>query len=424
MKFNPLDWEIIGKEVLDLNEKDILENYIMSDLYSVISLNQYLDPLMEKAFKYLGNPISYHDYSHKIISCKFSDPIENKIWKENLESGDYAYNTLHETFYEDVEKVTRQREPFIIKLIDDNCLTCSVMYNNNLLGFISILEVYRPIEEMDSKILRAVADIIAVKSVKDNLAVIEDDYVFGNVFKNLIEGNINTENEFHFQLGTQNWIQKPIKNVLVVDIPNNASEAYITYMKQRIKNIYSNVKIIGYKHNIVILGQYQKEEDMVFHDKIIDYISQCKLKTGISNRFSDILDLKKYYEQAVKALYFNKLLKLNQLINIYSDFQFLDFMKQCYDKIDCEDYYHSIVEELRDYDDKKQSELGKTLYYYLDNNKSIAETSLKMHLHKNTINFRINKIKQLCKTDLNNYQEVLHILLSYKLKYLYSELNN
>lgn len=47
-----------------------------------------------------------------------------------------------------------------------------------------------------------------------------------------------------------------------------------------------------------------------------------------------------------------------------------------------------------------------------------------MNVHKNTINYRINKIKELVDSDLENLSDNFHILLSYKIKDIASKIES
>ena len=68
---------------------------------------------------------------------------------------------------------------------------------------------------------------------------------------------------------------------------------------------------------------------------------------------------------------------------------------------------HCIRDEIRllnEYDTQNNTQLCETLYNYLLNNKSLSQASKVMYLHKNTITYRLDKIKEIISDDLNDYQ--------------------
>lgn len=60
----------------------------------------------------------------------------------------------------------------------------------------------------------------------------------------------------------------------------------------------------------------------------------------------------------------------------------------------------------------------KTLLVYLENGKSVHKASEILHLHKNTVNYRIQRIKDLFGLDYDKATDMNHIFLSLKIKEL------
>ncbi len=63
------------------------------------------------------------------------------------------------------------------------------------------------------------------------------------------------------------------------------------------------------------------------------------------------------------------------------------------------------LQVLLDYDDKHHADLVETLFYYLKNNGSVKAVADEMFIHKNTIVYRMSKIKELLQTDLESGEE-------------------
>ena len=67
---------------------------------------------------------------------------------------------------------------------------------------------------------------------------------------------------------------------------------------------------------------------------------------------------------------------------------------------------------LRAYDEKHESDLVATLRTYLKNNGSINKTSEEMYIHKNTILYRMNKIRELLGCGLEDGEERAYYYLA------------
>ncbi len=55
-----------------------------------------------------------------------------------------------------------------------------------------------------------------------------------------------------------------------------------------------------------------------------------------------------------------------------------------------------------------------TLKTYIEEDKNSIETSNKLFIHRNTTNYRLNKIKEITNIDLNNGDELFRITMSIK----------
>ena len=78
--------------------------------------------------------------------------------------------------------------------------------------------------------------------------------------------------------------------------------------------------------------------------------------------------------------------------------------------------YRSMLGVLIDYDQKHNTQLEETLYQYLkfdSNQKAMAES---LFMHRNTINYRLNKIKELTECQLDSFEEKMPYMLAFYIK--------
>jgi len=59
--------------------------------------------------------------------------------------------------------------------------------------------------------------------------------------------------------------------------------------------------------------------------------------------------------------------------------------------------------------------LFKTLQSYIKNNLNAVQTVKKLFIHRSTMIYRLERIKEIGRTDLKNTDELLHIQLSLRL---------
>ncbi|MBQ0001452.1 MAG: helix-turn-helix domain-containing protein [Clostridiales bacterium] len=76
---------------------------------------------------------------------------------------------------------------------------------------------------------------------------------------------------------------------------------------------------------------------------------------------------------------------------------------------------HEKLLQLRYLDDSNDSQLYQTLRCYLENHQSATKTAQAMYIHRSTLLYRLDRIRNILKSDLTDPNELLYLLLSYHL---------
>ncbi len=75
-------------------------------------------------------------------------------------------------------------------------------------------------------------------------------------------------------------------------------------------------------------------------------------------------------------------------------------------------FLHPAIATLRAYDRAHEGDLMETLEQYLIGSDQMAAIAAAMHIHRGTLFYRINRIREVCHIDLNTGEEKLGLLLS------------
>lgn len=84
---------------------------------------------------------------------------------------------------------------------------------------------------------------------------------------------------------------------------------------------------------------------------------------------------------------------------------------------------HPAIAYLTRYDEEKGNNLRAVLYFYLLSDKSIADTAKKLHMHRNTVMYKIKKACELCSLDLDDPHLCERLLFSCQVARYYEEIN-
>jgi hypothetical protein len=85
------------------------------------------------------------------------------------------------------------------------------------------------------------------------------------------------------------------------------------------------------------------------------------------------------------------------------------------------EYYHEVMDPLLEYDEKHGSCYKETLYRYLLHNGSLQAVADEMYTHRNTVNYRMGRIRELLHCPLSTHEECLPYLLAYNIAVILKE---
>jgi DNA-binding PucR family transcriptional regulator len=139
---------------------------------------------------------------------------------------------------------------------------------------------------------------------------------------------------------------------------------------------------------------------------------------GVSFQFTNIMNLKLYYEQADIALKFGN--PAAGSINYCSDY----IMKYLLNVIKTNSktaIIHPSLYILKRYDEANKSELYNTLYQYLLHERNLVKTAEILSIHRNSLLYRLKKIKELVDIDMDNPSLRQYLVISFQLLGRYYE---
>jgi PucR family transcriptional regulator, purine catabolism regulatory protein len=82
------------------------------------------------------------------------------------------------------------------------------------------------------------------------------------------------------------------------------------------------------------------------------------------------------------------------------------------------DFYHELLAPLVEYDRHKRSDLVQTLEAYIAAGNSPSETATRLHLHRNTVLYRLRRIRELLGRDPDDPEERLGLQLALRARYV------
>lgn len=135
---------------------------------------------------------------------------------------------------------------------------------------------------------------------------------------------------------------------------------------------------------------------------------------GISLLFSDVTKLYVGYRQAEAASNIGKRRDTDGAAYFYSKYYLEDMLEHYADTMPLEDTYTHYLDRLMDDNNSVCSNI-KLLYYFLCSERNISLTAKHVHMHRNSVIYRIQKIQDILALDLDDPDVRLRLMISFKI---------
>ena len=130
-------------------------------------------------------------------------------------------------------------------------------------------------------------------------------------------------------------------------------------------------------------------------DQLSGLLKAQDLRAAAGRPCGDLSRLPVFVGQALDTLRYMRVLKKDALICSYDQFTMIRLLDGLREDVDFGNLQIEDVRALQAYDRENGTELCATLLCYLENSKSTSRTAREMHIHRNSVYYRINKCMEL-----------------------------
>lgn len=204
---------------------------------------------------------------------------------------------------------------------------------------------------------------------------------------------------------------------------NNVNlNSIITNLETHMQHNYEHFAIFLHDTEIIIiLGNYTSDK---IHDFINELTSHLNILLNKKNDYSigigkltkSVRCLHKSYRQAKNIQKLQLKNKIDKSLIFYSEMGIYKLLMNIENEDILNEYYEHSIKPLREYDEKNNSDLTTVLRSYLKNNGSVKETADELFIHRNTVNYKINKIEEILNIDLSSLDARVQLMVGFMLE--------
>ncbi len=108
------------------------------------------------------------------------------------------------------------------------------------------------------------------------------------------------------------------------------------------------------------------------------------------------------YLEARKALVIGMKLKNGRAVNTYDELEIYQLLTELADHPGFSSLFERHLGKLYAYDKENGADLLRTLYIYLESGGSLTETANRLFIHRNSVKYRLERMKEIAQIDLNS----------------------
>jgi hypothetical protein len=296
-------------------------------------------------------------------------------------------------------------------------LVSRVIYGNSLMGYVFIINKDGVFSAQNQQMIPLIANSvreIAMRYIANSGFSDFQANQLNNILLDIISGVTTTETELRINLAK---LKFPMSMRVLIFRPLYFKEDvyFQNELRPWVASVFSDCPSTiqqGSLITLVAVDEQGKIPDGQLN-ALHEFANENYIQIGISNAFTQTRDIAAHYDQAKRALSFAKRIKTDDKIFFFSDYVFYVLFDQMDDNNIFSYVRHPALDVLAAFDAEKGSDLYNTLKIYSQTGFNKIKAAELLYLHRNTVNYRIQQIENLCNIDLSNTDLLFPLQLSF-----------
>lgn len=385
-------------------------------------INGGVDKLTQAVYESYKLPVMISDAEYNCLAHLPNELRDDPLWDSIHENGRPPLQFIRKFNDEKMMEVgAQQNTPYFLNwgfLSDHPRIIGNILVGGVIVGYLTILCDSCTKEFYDE--VNLICSVFAVEFERRRIVSGNTSGAWSMFLTNLLEGRIRDEKQL------KQWLRhldrKLVGDFCVVAARPSKGEIenpLLHFIKRDIERIDQGLHPVVYVDGIyfLLVGLANLEEYRKQVALFIEKLSFIGLSFGVSNTFSEVTQIEIYRDQASFALSVcQKELTPNHLY--FNDCSLQLIFKTLAEQLPSQNYIHPAMVILESYDGKNGTEYLKTLSTYISTFCNASETVQKLHIHRNTLPYRLDVIERICGIDLSDKNTCTHLLCSFQMREL------
>lgn len=399
-------------------------------LTDAVYQNTKLKDLLLMICDFLENPGYIVDSSFKVLAIDTRNNMREltATWRHLEDDGYLPYNLVsalmenqelyHMEHFHEAHLVHSKH--FYVPFINYN-----LRKKRKLTGHLFIAAIYRAITPGDIELLTAYGRLVEIALNSSIPYQQERGYQYEYFISDLLRGHVSDPKYIQTQMHSLKFSEK-VPMIIAACSISGQNELALERLRSQLERFRSGRSILLNSHVISLMQLKPEDTEDSLKEELNSMAERFDFFAGVSEILSDFLHIHACYQQAERALTMlqsvpvpgrKTSLKLpascrGKKVILYRDCALTQLLESFLQQPESDFYFQDCVQTLLKYDAQKGTDFAHTLLVYLEKERNIVQTAAELHMHRNSLRYRIQKIFSLTGADLDNPQTRVRLYLS------------
>lgn len=389
------------------------------NLRKIVDEQGSVQELLQVSLPMFGNPLTVigADFSVHSVASNTPLPPEYQIFGQGKEKMDLINAFMQDQMF--VEGSKSDKPFWIPEYLTGQRAVSINLWKDNRISYRIVVTQYRNIlggEHEDMlEILRPHVTYLLYFNQAEDYHRGED---LSRVFRQILSNRTLDYVEASQKLTGFGWLKQHeylclVYKITYLDQKHYSANAICNHMEERYPGCCSftyNEDVVTF-FDLTLVGRDAEEVE----EELKPFIRDGILKAGYSRMMKGHMNLRRQYIQACLALEVGSRKRPYMWIHHFNQIAMTYILEQITRKLPGSMLCHEGLLLLKETDEQNGTEYMKTLRTYLDFHQNAVQTAKELYIHRSTFLYRLEKIKSILESDLDDTEELLYLELSFRL---------
>lgn len=413
----------------DCNFQSAFSEQIPAQIFAAFVSNKGIQHIVDTTFSLLGNPIFVTDSGYHFLARQtgtFKDdgsPFSQELHRDSIHASlqEDQIESIRKWKLDDMTYRSNGVYVFYNKGFETNSMVSFIRVRGSIVAQMMMLEV-RPFTDSTYKYFSFLGTILSQELQKDSFKFSLEHEETSKMLFHLLNTSKPNQDIIEQRMSMLRIRLKDRFRIAVI-CPDTGilTSLQASGICRQVQTIFPGCIYTLFENQLVFLMEFDlnqhlgREHIELLRKKML----LNGLQMGVSNEFSDLTEIKLYYRQANQAV--SLALRCAspdsacESLCLYQDYASLDLIDIASHGAELRRFCHPYLELLMEYDRENHTDFLLTLYRFLQSNQNYREASEALFIHKNTLSYRIGKIKEILDDDLASNETIFTLNLSYRI---------